>query len=81
MKDLYSKASKVISGGRNAYEHTDEFKAKKEEIVKEVMDKYLARINVERMPVKKWLLRVKMNIEIRKAILKFSSYRNLHSVK
>ena len=70
----------LIEGGRDELESTSEFNNKVNEIKKELTDKYSQILLNERNWVRRLLIRVKLNIEIRKRIQALSSLKNLHTI-
>jgi hypothetical protein len=71
---------KLIEGGRDEFERTNEFAIKVEEIKKELTDKYSLALSSERTWVRRLLLKIKLEIEIRKKIRALSSFKNLHFI-
>jgi hypothetical protein len=70
---------KLIEGGRDEFEGTEEFMNKEEEIRKDLTDKYAQKLSNERNWVRRFLIKVKLGIEIRKKIRTLSSLKNLHA--
>jgi hypothetical protein len=71
---------KLFKGGRDEFERTDEFMNRVEEIKKDLKDKYSQKLSNERKWVKRFLIKVKLEIEIRKRIRALSSLKNLHAI-
>jgi len=71
---------KLIEGGRDEFERTNEFRNKIEEVRKDVTDKYLPILSNERNWLGRLFIKVKIEIEIRKRIQALSSPKNLHFV-
>lgn len=69
----------LMEGGRESLENTNEFKRKVEEINREVKDKYSLALLNEKNWVKRILIIVRRQIEIRRRIAELSSLRNLHT--
>jgi type III secretory pathway component EscV len=72
------KKFKLFEGGRDEFESTRQFMAKVEEIRKDITDKYSEKLSNERNWVRRLLIKVKIEIEIRKRIRAISSFKNLH---
>jgi len=70
----------LIEGGRANLENTSEFIKKVDEIKKEVTDKYSLTMVNEKNRVKRILIKIKLQIEIRKRVRELSSLKNLHIV-
>ena len=71
---------KLIEGGRDEFERTNEFRNKVEEIRKDVTAKYLLTLSNEKNWLRRLLINVKIEIEIRKKIQALSSVKNLHAI-
>ena len=71
---------KLIEGGRDEFERTNEFRNKIEEVRKDVTDKYLPILSSERNWLGRLFIKIKIEIEIRKRIQALSSPKNLHVV-
>ena len=71
---------KLIEGGRDEFEKTSEFMNRVEEIRKELTEKYSQKLSNERNWVRRFLIKVKLEIEIRKKIRMLSSLKNLHAM-
>jgi len=71
---------KLVDGGRDEFEGTNEFRNKVEEIRKAVTAKYLPILSNERNWLGRLFIKVKIEIEIRKRIQALSSSKNLHVV-
>ena len=71
---------KLVDGGRDEFEGTNEFRNKVEEIRKDVTAKYLPILSNERNWLGRLFIKVKIEIEIRKRIQALSSSKNLHVV-
>ena len=69
---------KLIEGGRDEFERTSEFMNKVEEIRKDLTDKYSQKLSKERNWIRRFLIKVKLELEIRKRIRALSSLKNLH---
>ena len=72
---------KLFEGGKEEFERTDGFLNKVEEIRREVTNKYSKELSNERSWVRRFLIKVKLEIEIRKRIRALSSMKNLHIIK
>ena len=70
----------LMEGGRDELEGTNEFMIKMGEIRKEVKDKYSFALSSEKSWVRRLLLKIKLEIEIRKRVRALSSLRNLHAI-
>jgi len=66
-------------GGRDEFERTDEFMKKVEEIRKDLTEKYSQKLSNERNWLRRFLIKIKREIEIRKRIRALSSVKNLHA--
>jgi len=71
---------KLIEGGRDEFERTNEFRNKVEEIRKDVMAKYFPILSTERNWLGRLFIKTKIEIEIRKRIEALTSLKNLHVV-
>ena len=71
---------KLFEGGRDEFEGTSEFMSKVEEIRKDLTDQYSLKLSNERSWLKRLLIKVKLEIEIRKRIRALSSLKNLHVI-
>jgi hypothetical protein len=71
---------KLIEGGRDEFERTSEFAIKVGEIKKELKDKYSLALPSERGWVRRLLLKINLEIEIRKRIQALNSWKNLHAI-
>ncbi len=71
----------MIKRGRENWENTNMFQKKVDEIKKMLTDKYALSILNEKSWLKRLLLKIKLQIEIRKKIEELSSLRNLHLSK
>lgn len=80
MKTKSTELFNLIEGGRESLESTSEFIKKVSEIKKEVTDKYSLTIVNEKNRVKRLLIKIKLQIEIRKRVRGLSSLKNLHIV-
>ena len=80
MKTKQSGPFNIIEGGREELESTDEFNNKVDEIIKELTDKYSLALSSERNWMRRLLIRVKLEIEIRKRVHALSSLKNLHTI-
>ena len=74
-----NKKFKLFEGGRDEFERTSEFMNKVEEIRKDITDKYSQKLSNERNWVRRFIIKVKLEIEIRKRIQALSSWKNLHA--
>lgn len=81
MKSKQAKPFNIIEGGRQELEGTNEFQNKVDEIRKELTQKYSPTLSTERNWLRRLLIKVKLEIEIRKRIQALSSLKNLHSIK
>ncbi len=79
MKAKQPGKTNLIEGGKENLENTNEFKKKVEEIKKEVTDKYSPNLLNEKNWIKRILIIVRRDIEIRKRISELSSLKNLHN--
>ena len=70
---------KLMEGGRAEFESTDEFLKKVENIRKELTDQYLQKLSPERNWIRRFLIKVKLVLKIRKKIRALSSLKNLHA--
>jgi hypothetical protein len=80
MKTKPTELFNLIEGGRANLENTSEFIKKVDEIKKEVTDKYSLTMVNEKNWVKRILIKIKLQIEIRKRVRELSSLKNLHIV-
>ncbi len=80
MKTKPAELFNLIEGGRANLENTSEFIKKVDEIKKEVTDKYSLTMVNEKNWVKRILIKIKLQIEIRKRVRELSSLKNLHIV-
>ena len=71
---------KLIEGGRDEFERTNEFNYKVAEIRKDVTDKYLPLHSNEKNWLGRLFIKTKIEIEIRKRIQALSSLKNLHAI-
>jgi hypothetical protein len=71
---------RLMEGGREELEGTDEFMIKIGEIRKELNDKYSLALSSERSWIRRLLLKIKLEIEIRKRVRALSSLKNLHAI-
>jgi hypothetical protein len=71
---------KLIEGGRDEFESTNEFTVKVREIRKELTDNYSLVLSNEGNWMRRLLIKVKLEIEIRKRVKALSSLRNLHAI-
>lgn len=71
---------KLMEGGRDEFERTNEFMNKVAEIRKGVTDKYSPILSNERNWLGRLFIKVKIEIEIRKKIQALSSLKNLHAI-
>lgn len=67
-------------GGVDEFESTAEFMNEVEEIRKEVTDTYSQKLSNERNWLRRFLIKVRLEIEIRKKIRVLSSLKNLHAI-
>ena len=79
MKTKQEGKSNLIEGGRARLENTNEFQRKVEEIKNEVRDKCSQALLNEKNWIKRILIIVRRQIEIRRRIAELSSLRNLHT--
>lgn len=82
LKNMITKATvstQIIASGREKYEKTSEFSAKKARIIEAVKLEYLPDIKSERRMLKKLVLMIKMQLQITKRLKQLSSDKNLHS--
>lgn len=80
MKTKPAELFNLIEEGRANLENTSEFIKKVDEIKKEVTDKYSLTMVNEKNWVKRILIKIKLQIEIRKRVRELSSLKNLHIV-
>ena len=71
---------KLIEGGRDEFERTNEFRSKMEEIRKDVTAKYLPTLSSEKNWLGRLFIKLKIEVEIRKRIQALSSLKNLHAI-
>ena len=71
---------KLIEGGRDEFERTSDFINKVEEIRKDLTDKYSQKLSNERNWVTRFIIKIKLEIEIRKRVRALSSLKNLHAI-
>ncbi len=71
---------KLFEGGRGEFERIDEFTNKVEEIRKDLTEKYSQKLSNERNWVRRFLIKVNLEVEIRKRIRTLSSLKNLHAI-
>ncbi|MEM6840809.1 MAG: hypothetical protein AAF944_26235 [Bacteroidota bacterium] len=70
--------NRIISGGRERWKQTDDYRRKVAEIREEVIGQYALLLLSERNWLKRLILKGKRSIEIRKRITKLDSGKNLH---
>ena len=70
----------LFEGGRDEFERTSEFMNKVEEIRKDLTDKYSQKLSNERNWVRRFIIKIKLEIEIRKSVRALSSLKNLHAI-
>ena len=70
----------LIEGGKDVFERTNEFVNKVSEIRKELTDEYSMILSNERNWVRSLLIKIKLEIAIRKRIQTLSSFKNLHAI-
>jgi type III secretory pathway component EscV len=80
MKTKKTNKLKLHEGGRDEFEGTDEFINKVEEIRKDLTEKYSQKLSNERNWVRRFSIKVKLEVEIRKRIRALSSLKNLHAI-
>jgi len=80
METTRSDKFKLHEGGRDEFESTDEFMNKVEKIRKDLTEKYSQNLSNERNLLKRLLITVKLEIDIRKRIQTLSSLKNLHVI-
>ena len=80
MKTTKPDKFKLHEGGKDEFESTDEFMNKVEEIRKDLTEKCSQKLSNERNWVMRFLIKVKLEIEIRKRIHALSSLKNLHAI-
>jgi len=68
----------LFEGGRDELERTDEHRNRMLGIVNEVTDKYARQLSQERSWVRRLVIRIKRDMEIRKRIRAITSSKNLH---
>ena len=78
MNSKRQEPTNLIEGGRERLESTDEFRRKVQEIIKEVRDKYSLTLLNEKNWLKRIIIVVRRDNEIRKRISEVSSSKNLH---
>jgi hypothetical protein len=79
MKAKRPEQSSLIEGGKERLENTSEFRKKVEEINKLVRDKYALILLNEKHWIKRILIIIRREIEIRRRISELSSRKNLHT--
>jgi hypothetical protein len=70
---------KIIEGGIEEFEATNEYKLKVAEIKRDLTDQYSRILSNERNWVRRLLIKIKCEIAIRKKIRALSSLKNLHA--
>lgn len=70
-----------MEGGRASWEGCSEFGNRIDQIKKELKEKYTPGMVNEKNWIKRVILKVKLQLEIRKNIKKLSSIKNLHLVR
>lgn len=78
MKKGRTGQSKLIEGGMERLENTEEYKRKVEVIKKEVNAKHSLTFSNEKNLAKRILIVIKREVEIRRRISELSSLKNLH---
>ncbi len=81
MKAKPTNQTNFYEQGRREFERTSEFRKKVEEIKKEISAKYSMLISSEKNLIRRFLLRIKMDLEIRNRVKEISSNENLHLIK
>ena len=72
--------SKLVEGGMNKFEGTEQFRLKVAELKRELTEKYALRLSSETSWFKRLFIKVRLKIEIDKQIDQLSSDKNLHAV-
>ena len=78
MKIKQTKPVSLIDGGKDEWEMTEEYRKTVTRIVEEVSDKYSLLLTNEKSWIKRLLIRVRLQIEIKRRLDALSSPRNLH---
>ena len=71
---------KLFEGGRDEFEGTNKFRNRVAEIRGDLTEKYSLTLSNERNWLRRLLIKVKLEIDIRKRIHELSSVKNLHAV-
>lgn len=81
LQDMRLKRQQIslIEGGRDRWEGTDQYKHEVGKIVRAVRTKYSQSLSNEKKSIKRFLIKVRMWIEIGNKIDGLSSSRNLHT--
>ena len=72
--------SKLVEGGMDNFERTEQFHLKVSEIKRELTAKYFLMLSCETNWLKRVLIKIRLKIAIDKRIDELSSNKNLHSV-
>lgn len=75
------KKSKIIFGGRERFEQTDEYRNKVAEIKKEVANEYSRKLLNEKNRLGQLLIVIQRHLEISRRIAELSSDKNLYLIK
>lgn len=73
--------SKIIEGGIDNFEETAQFNTKVAEIRRDLTAKCSEAISSEKYWLKRFLIKVRLQIEINRKIRELSSLKNLHIVE
>ena len=79
MKTKQTKPVNLVDGGKDEWEMTEEYRKTVTRIVEEVSDKYSILLTNEKNWIKRLLIKVRLEIEIKRKIDALSSPRNLHA--
>ena len=73
--------SKIIEGGIDKFEETAQFNTKVAEIRRDLTAKYSEAVSNEKNWLKRFLIKVRLEIEINRKVRELSSLKNLHAVE
>lgn len=68
----------LFDRGKEAWERTDDFKKRIDQVKQDLRDKYQVRLNSERNWFKRQLIKIQFLIELNKKAGEISSAKNLH---
>jgi hypothetical protein len=80
MKAKQARRISLTADGKDEWEMTEEYKDKVAKIIIEVRDKYSVVLLNERNWIKRFLMKLRFEIEIGRKINELSSPRNLHMI-